>query len=57
MGAWIETNITINEVVNTKSHPVWVRGLKLNRLGVQCGAKKSHPVWVRGLKPDLHAMV
>ena len=35
----------------TRSHPVWVRGLKLlngHNLGVNLG--KSHPVWVRGLK-------
>ena len=28
VGAWIETVLDIGEVVNTKSHPMWVRGLK-----------------------------
>ena len=34
-----------------KSHPVWVRGLKLKRQLVTTGKLRSHPVWVRGLKP------
>ena len=34
----------------SKSHPVWVRGLKLIR-GIQhIDLVLSHPVWVRGLK-------
>ena len=28
MGAWIETYDTIDEDVDNKSHPIWVRGLK-----------------------------
>ena len=36
-----------------KSHPVWVRGLKLfvHNSNFNYNAK-SHPVWVRGLKPS-----
>ena len=34
-----------------KSHPVWVRGLKLTRQYHTIEQRKSHPVWVRGLKP------
>ena len=33
------------------SHPVWVRGLKLDREGLKAATFASHPVWVRGLKP------
>ena len=33
-----------------KSHPVWVRGLKLDRRQDIEYASLSHPVWVRGLK-------
>ena len=29
VGAWIETVLQINPEVNSKSHPMWVRGLKL----------------------------
>ena len=29
MGAWIETDIELNKHVGAKSHPTWVRGLKL----------------------------
>ena len=28
MGAWIETSISIADIIIGKSHPVWVRGLK-----------------------------
>ena len=30
MGAWIETVPTSYNEVDTESHPVWVRGLKLS---------------------------
>ena len=33
-----------------RSHPVWVRGLKLIRIGYIVHVMESHPVWVRGLK-------
>ena len=32
MGVWIETMIDINPIVNQKSHPVWVCGLKLIKI-------------------------
>ena len=32
------------------SHPVWVRGLKLNQYEDIKKLLASHPVWVRGLK-------
>ena len=32
------------------SHPVWVRGLKQNRIYHHLVQYQSHPVWVRGLK-------
>ena len=33
-----------------RSHPVWVRGLKLMMIYSRCAPTVSHPVWVRGLK-------
>ena len=33
------------------SHPVWVRGLKLENPSKIKIIFASHPVWVRGLKP------
>ena len=34
-----------------KSHPTWVRGLKLfKEIGVYAIDPESHPTWVRGLK-------
>ena len=51
VGAWIETQI--KEIVLfavKKSHPMWVRGLKLS-VFVKClRVIRSHPMWVRGLK-------
>ena len=36
-----------------KSHPVWVRGLKLSvDMYIIPTNFRSHPVWVRGLKRD-----
>ena len=53
VGAWIETSKADASFRDTKSHPVWVRGLKLLlRLSPQHVAP-SHPVWVRGLKQRL----
>ena len=34
----------------SKSHPMWVRGLKLIRHKNNTLIKTSHPMWVRGLK-------
>ena len=37
-------------LLNMRSHPTWVRGLK-PRAPVPCvSAMGSHPTWVRGLK-------
>ena len=36
--------------VTQKSHPTWVRGLKLALSLVPVLILKSHPTWVRGLK-------
>ena len=51
VGAWIET---IKEFYKfkkeTMSHPVWVRGLKLQEPPSVYLEQLSHPVWVRGLK-------
>ena len=50
MGAWIETTpLTVCSAV-TKSHPAWVRGLKLTSVLVLWVHVLSHPAWVRGLK-------
>ena len=34
------------------SHPVWVRGLKLDYQDTKEEHLQSHPVWVRGLKQE-----
>ena len=34
----------------TKSHPTWVRGLKLISVFIVSNSAWSHPTWVRGLK-------
>ena len=54
VGAWIETfhiAITANA---RKSHPMWVRGLKLDKGYNYAFSGKSHPMWVRGLKHFEH---
>ena len=30
---------------------MWVRGLKLDKMGIVTDDNVSHPMWVRGLKP------
>ena len=51
MGAWIETLKDLKRsITSVGSHPVWVRGLKLNLLSFSFLRRLSHPVWVRGLK-------
>ena len=37
-------------LLNMRSHPTWVRGLKHNFLLFYLLHLKSHPTWVRGLK-------
>ena len=50
MGAWIETRKIRKYNPRTKSHPSWVRGLKLSILLPLRLLVLSHPSWVRGLK-------
>ena len=51
VGAWIETELTARTWIPTiKSHPTWVRGLKLPKRNDYNGVWWSHPTWVRGLK-------
>ena len=35
-----------------QSHPMWVRGLKLDYAHIGIDRNLSHPMWVRGLKPS-----
>ena len=37
-------------LLNMRSHPTWVRGLKLNSDKAKVIRFPSHPTWVRGLK-------
>lgn len=37
-------------LLNMRSHPTWVRGLKQSRLVILRNKVGSHPTWVRGLK-------
>ena len=50
MGAWIETFSICNASGSKSSHPMWVRGLKLDWAHLDEIKEKSHPMWVRGLK-------
>ena len=40
-------------LLNMRSHPTWVRGLKHVLCGIYPIQDMSHPTWVRGLKPAL----
>ena len=40
-----------SHLLNMRSHPTWVRGLKLLIYIKSFTMQKSHPTWVRGLKP------
>ena len=51
VGAWIETASVGGMQGIAKSHPMWVRGLKLHLLTQNVFVTLSHPMWVRGLKP------
>ena len=51
VGAWIETLRDEFENSFGKSHPMWVRGLKLRHPIALLQNIMSHPMWVRGLKP------
>ena len=37
-------------LLNMRSHPTWVRGLKHVARTLQVPKQVSHPTWVRGLK-------
>ena len=50
VGAWIETITICAGGADGKSHPMWVRGLKLSAISLNLYKNKSHPMWVRGLK-------
>ena len=39
-----------DDLDNPRSHPAWVRGLKLNLINEHEPGETSHPAWVRGLK-------
>ena len=54
MGAWIETTSATDTGIPIKSHPTWVRGLKLCRPQLLYSIFASHPTWVRGLKHVEH---
>ena len=43
-------NMIFRHLLNMRSHPTWVRGLKLLQPMVEVSKKQSHPTWVRGLK-------
>ena len=45
-------NMIFRHLLNMRSHPTWVRGLKLDLYQFFYNAKTSHPTWVRGLKPS-----
>ena len=38
-------------LLNMRSHPTWVRGLKQAKECSRQMLSLSHPTWVRGLKP------
>ena len=43
-------NMIFRHLLNMRSHPTWVRGLKLIIALRICLQQVSHPTWVRGLK-------
>ena len=56
VGAWIETILICRQLHQKRSHPTWVRGLKLRRLERPKTPRLSHPTWVRGLKQFVLAL-
>ena len=50
VGAWIETWLFKINALPLQSHPMWVRGLKLENDPRLKNHIWSHPMWVRGLK-------
>ena len=45
-------NMIFRHLLNMRSHPTWVRGLKPLFPGTSGTQDSSHPTWVRGLKLD-----
>ena len=43
-------NMIFRHLLNMRSHPTWVRGLKLCSFALLQPLDESHPTWVRGLK-------
>ena len=43
-------NMIFRHLLNMRSHPTWVRGLKPFLVDQSKETLKSHPTWVRGLK-------
>ena len=43
-------NMIFRHLLNMRSHPTWVRGLKLCSRCISNLRVMSHPTWVRGLK-------
>ena len=50
VGAWIETCVLSCGSPQSRSHPLWVRGLKHIEPAPPVPGDLSHPLWVRGLK-------
>ena len=44
-------NMIFRHLLNMRSHPTWVRELKLSVASGFGSTSKSHPTWVRELKP------
>ena len=57
VGAWIETSLHLRQTHGSTSHPMWVRGLKLQLTHLHCSIDESHPMWVRGLKQPSEVVV
>ena len=50
-------NMIFRHLLNMRSHPTWVRGLKLQDVTVTLAGRSSHPTWVRGLKLSLKGIL
>ena len=49
--------ISVATIATIASHPMWVRGLKLQLTHLHCSIDESHPMWVRGLKQPSEVVV
>ena len=45
-------NMIFRHLLNMRSHPTWVRGLKQANRRHEKNGNMSHPTWVRGLKRE-----